>query len=86
MSLHVDRATTIFVGRVEAVTGGVPQPIVAVLSVVKAYRGAIEQRAVVSGNGTNCDRNFAKGVTYLVYAQARRSVADRQMHEDTSLV
>jgi hypothetical protein len=69
LSLHVHGATTVFVGTVEAVTGGMPQPIVTTFSVSKAYRGALEQRAVVSGDGTNCDIPFAKGVTYLVYAQ-----------------
>src|SRR5687767_9031055 len=69
LSLHVNGATTVFVGTVEAVTGRMPQPIAATFSVGRAYRGALEQRAVVSGDGTNCDIDFAKGETYLVYAK-----------------
>jgi hypothetical protein len=69
LSLHVTSATAVFVGTVETVTGGMPQPIVATFSVAKAYRGALGQPAVVSGDGTNCDIAFAKGVTYLVYAK-----------------
>ena len=74
LSLHAKSATTIFVGTVEAVTGRMPQPTVATFSVTKAYRGALEQSAVVSGNGTNCDRTFVKGETYLVYATAHPGV------------
>jgi hypothetical protein len=79
LSVHVNKATTVFVGTVEAVTGGMPLPIVTTFSVVKAYRGALEPRAVVSGNGTTCDIPFAKGVTYLVYAQesARTLLTDK---------
>jgi hypothetical protein len=69
LSLDVRRSMSIFVGTVETVTGGMPQPIVATFAVSTTYRGDRAQPAVVSGNGTDCDINFAKGVTYLVYAQ-----------------
>jgi len=62
-------ATAVFVGTAEAVTGGMPQPAVATFVVTKAYRGAVERRAVVYGDGTSCDVAFSSGVTYLMYAQ-----------------
>jgi len=43
LSLHVNSATTVFVGTVEAVTGGMPLPIVATFSVGKAYRWLLHQ-------------------------------------------
>lgn len=49
LSLGVRRSASIFVGTVETVTGGMPQPIVATFSVSRTYRGARAQRAVVSG-------------------------------------
>lgn len=73
LSLHVTGATTVFVGTVEAVTGRMPRPIVATFSVGRTYRGALEQRAVVSGDGSNCDIDFAKGETYLVYADGEQA-------------
>jgi hypothetical protein len=67
-------AAAVFVGTAEEVTGGMPQPVVATFLVTKAYRGALERRAVVSGNGTNCDIQFSKGVTYVVYADEHEGV------------
>ena len=61
-------ATAVFVGTVVEVTGGMPQPVVATFSVTKTYRGTVDQRVTVSGDGTNCDIAFVKGVAYLVYA------------------
>jgi hypothetical protein len=74
LSLHVNGTPVIFAGTVESVTGGMPRPIVATFSVVKTYRGALKERAVVSGDGTDCDRNFVKGETYLVYATEHAGV------------
>jgi hypothetical protein len=54
-----------------------PRPIVATFSVEKAYRSALEQRVVISGNGTTCDIAFAKGVTYLVYANEHAGALSR---------
>jgi hypothetical protein len=51
-----------------------PQPIVATFLVDKTYRGRVARRTVVSGSGTNCDIAFAKGETYLVYAQEHGGV------------
>ena len=58
-------ATVVFVGTVEKVTGGMPRAVVATFLITKAYRGAGQQRVIVSGYG---DVAFSKGVTYLVYA------------------
>jgi hypothetical protein len=74
LSLHVKGTTVIFAGTVESVTGGMPRPIVATFSVAKVYRGSLKQRAVVSGDGTDCDWNFVKGETYLVYATEHAGV------------
>jgi hypothetical protein len=74
LSRHVSSATAVFIGTVETVTGGMPRPIVATFSVAKAYRSALQQRVVISGNGTTCDIAFAKGVTYLVYANEHAGV------------
>lgn len=74
LSADVNGATAIFVGTVEAVTGSMPQPIVATFLVDKVYRGRAERRAVVSGSGNSCDRAFGKGLTYLVYAQEHGGV------------
>jgi hypothetical protein len=74
LSVHVNGATVIFVGTVEAVTGSMPQPIVATFLVDKTYRGRVERRTVVSGSGNNCDIAFTKGDTYLVYAQEHGGV------------
>ena len=63
-----NHAAAVFVGTAVEVTGGMPQPVVAAFSVTKTYRGAVEQHVVLSGNGTNCDIAFVKGVAYLVYA------------------
>jgi hypothetical protein len=64
----------VFVGTVEAVTGSMPQPIVATFLVDRTYRGRLERRTVVSGSGNSCDFAFAKGETYLVYAQEHGGV------------
>jgi hypothetical protein len=64
----------VFVGTVEAVTGSMPQPIVATFLVDRTYRGRVERRTVVSGSGNSCDFAFAKGETYLVYAQEHGGV------------
>ena len=74
LSLDVNSATAVFVGTVEAVTGSMPQPIVATFLVDKPYRGRIERRTVVSGSGNSCDIAFAKGETYLVYAREHAGV------------
>jgi len=75
LSVSVNRPTAIiFVGTVEGVTGRMPQPIVATFSVEKTYRGRVERRAVVSGDGSNCDRAFVTGESYLVYAQEHGDV------------
>ena len=65
-------ATAVFVGTVVEATGGVPKPVVATFSVTKTYRGTVDQRVTVSGDGTNCDIPFMKGVAYLVYAGEHR--------------
>jgi hypothetical protein len=67
----INLTAAVFVGTVDGVTGRMPEPIVATFVVEKVYRGQLERRAVVSGDGTNCDRSFVKGETYLVYASER---------------
>jgi hypothetical protein len=74
LSGHVKGSTDVFVGTVEAVTGSMPQPIVATFLVAKTYRGRVERRTVVSGSGNSCDIAFVKGKTYLVYAQEHGGV------------
>jgi hypothetical protein len=74
MSVHAKASTTVFVGTVEAVTGSMPKPIVATFLVDKTYRGRVERRTVVSGSGNSCDIAFARGETYLVYADEHGGV------------
>jgi hypothetical protein len=74
LSVHVKGVTAVFVGTVEAVTGTMPQPIVATVLVDKTYRGRVDRRTVVSGSGNNCDIAFIEGETYLVYAQEHDGV------------
>jgi hypothetical protein len=45
-------ATAVFVGTVEAVTGRMPEPVVATFQVDKVYRGTLGSHAIVSGDGT----------------------------------
>ena len=63
-------ATVVFLGTVEKVTGEVPRAIVATFLITKAYRGAVQQRVIVSGY---CDVAFSKGDAAELMSPGSRS-------------